>query len=266
MKKTLITLMALAGMASAAEMTDGLAAWWTFDNNSSSYVSYTGATAGVSTGLTEAHFSATGGVDGKGYISSIVNDTRFDFWSDLTAFNISSSSFTLSFKVRGVTADYRDILHFAIDGIDGSLRLQTENPGNGNDVCLYGTNLEVTEDAARDAIRGDEGWANVIIVGNGTSITLNINGYTSTVSYTPAENGIIRNFQLGACWAGIDTDRRVTADYDDLAIWNRALSDTEVKLLASGAVADGTLSIPEPTTATLSLLALAGLAARRRRK
>ena len=266
MKKTIITLTALAGMASATEMTDGLAAWWTFDNNSSTYVSYTGAKAGVNTGLTNSHFTTTGGVDGKGYITSIVDNTRFDFYSDLSAFNISASSFTLSFKVRGVTADYRDILTLAIDGIDGTLRLQTENPDNGSDVCLYGTSLEVTDNEAREAIRDEDGWANVIIVGNGTTLTLNVNGYTSTVEYTPSKDGKVKNFQLGAYWGGSNSDRRADADYDDLAIWNRALSDTEVNLLASGAVANGTRSIPEPTTATLSLLALASLAARRRRK
>ena len=270
MKKTIIALLALTGVASAAEMTDGLAAWWTFDNGSSNYVSYTNATTSVNTGLTTDHFTATGGVDGNGFISNVVvvddSEKRFDFYNDLSGFNISASSFTLSFKVRGTSADYRDILNFAIDGIDGSLRLQTENPNEGNDVCLYGTSLVVTNDAAREAIRGKDGWANVIIVGNGTTLTLNVNGYTSTVTYTPTADGKVRNFQLGALWGGGETDRRVNADYDDVAIWNRALSNDEVKLLASGATANGALPIPEPTTATLSLLALAGLAARRRRK
>ena len=43
---------------------------------------------------------------------------------------------------------------------------------------------------------------------------------------------------------------------DNLYVWNRALGTTEVKALV----------VPEPATATLSLLALCGLAARRRRK
>ena len=47
-----------------------------------------------------------------------------------------------------------------------------------------------------------------------------------------------------------------SAEIDNLAIWNKALSSNQVKSLV----------VPEPTTATLSLLALAGLAARRRRK
>ena len=46
-----------------------------------------------------------------------------------------------------------------------------------------------------------------------------------------------------------------SAQIDNLAIWNTALSAEQVK----------SLIVPEPTTATLSLLALAGLAARRRR-
>ena len=46
-----------------------------------------------------------------------------------------------------------------------------------------------------------------------------------------------------------------STNIDNILIYNNALSATEVKAL----------TIPEPTTATLSLLALAGLAARRRR-
>ena len=49
--------------------------------------------------------------------------------------------------------------------------------------------------------------------------------------------------------------------FADGEIKNITVEDTE-----NGVVVKGTAVIPEPTTATLSLLALAGLAARRRRK
>ncbi len=47
---------------------------------------------------------------------------------------------------------------------------------------------------------------------------------------------------------------------DDLAIWNRALSDTEIAGLA-----DGTLSIPEPTSLVLAVFGLVSLIVFRRR-
>lgn len=64
--------------------------------------------------------------------------------------------------------------------------------------------------------------------------------------------------QLGKRYGnGRDVDGTVT--FENVVVWNRALDAVEVQSLVVRAV-------PEPATATLSLLALAGLAARRRRK
>ena len=73
----------------------------------------------------------------------------------------------------------------------------------------------------------------------------------------PVLNALQNRIELGRRWQGGATlSEGETVDSDNITFWNKALSDSEV----SGLV------IPEPTTATLSLLALAGLAARRRRK
>ena len=64
----------------------------------------------------------------------------------------------------------------------------------------------------------------------------------------------LTGFQFGAAFGGNRVSNSVTLD--NIAVWNRALSAAEV----------ATLPLPEPTTATLSLLALAGLAACRRRR
>lgn len=261
MKKTIIALMALTGVA-AADMTSGLVAWWTFDSDAS-YTSYTGFSSSVTTGITSSNLHATGGVDGKGYVSSHYDGGNMDFYNGMGDMNISASSFTLSFKVRGATADYRSLFSMTI-GDAGQVNLQTENPNNGSDTCLYSTGIEITDDTVRDAIRSEDGWANVILTGDGETLTLTVNGYSASVAYTPGEDTKLSNFQLGSQWG--DGGRRVDADFDDLAIWNRVLTQEEVSLLAGGAVANGALQVPEPTTATLSLLALAGVAARRRRK
>ena len=73
----------------------------------------------------------------------------------------------------------------------------------------------------------------------------------------PVLNALQNRIELGRRWQGGATlSEGETVDFDNITFWNKALSDSEV----SGLV------IPEPTTATLSLLALAGLAARRHRK
>ncbi|MCQ2364946.1 MAG: hypothetical protein MJ051_05280 [Akkermansia sp.] len=66
-----------------------------------------------------------------------------------------------------------------------------------------------------------------------------------------AQVGAVDGLQFGSGWGGGHGANEVVID--NLYIWNKALTANEVA------------SIPEPATATLSLLALAGLAARRRR-
>ena len=85
---------------------------------------------------------------------------------------------------------------------------------------------------------------------NGNSIgsaTLNISGNDWTAE-------TITTLSLGS-WPGSSANSRSSAKFYNLAVYSGAMSASEVAAL-----------VPEPTTATLSLLALAGLAARRRRK
>ena len=121
-----------------------------------------------------------------------------DFYNGMGDMNISANSFTLSFKVRAVAADYTTLFSMNL-GSFGQLNMQTENPGNGSDTCIYCPNnqtLELTEDGARSAIKGNDSWANIIVTGDGQNLTLNINGYTATLAYSA--NGNLHNFQLGS--------------------------------------------------------------------
>lgn len=78
---------------------------------------------------------------------------------------------------------------------------------------------------------------------------------TLTTSTTDLTAETITTLSLGS-WVGSTNNSRSSAKFYDLAVYSGAMTATEVKAL----------TVPEPTTATLSLLALAGLAARRRRK
>ena len=77
----------------------------------------------------------------------------------------------------------------------------------------------------------------------------------ATASKTGLMDGEITSLGLGG-WAGGSPNSILDYTLGSLAVYDGAMSAAEVKGLI----------IPEPATATLSLLALAGLAARRRRR
>ena len=88
------------------------------------------------------------------------------------------------------------------------------------------------------------------------TLTLYVNGkQTSQVTNWVAAEGetlALTGFQFGSNFS--DVDKIANAEVSNITVWDKALSSAEVAAL-----------VPEPATATLSLLALAGLCARRRR-
>ncbi|MGN0829546.1 MAG: LamG-like jellyroll fold domain-containing protein [Akkermansia sp.] len=146
-----------------------------------------------------------------------------------------------------------------IDGMNDQLQFQT---GNDDHTYLYGSGIQFTDTKVKEALRS-ETWNNIVLTGDGKNLTLYINGTSASAAYTPTTDALISNFQLGSTWG--DGVRKIDADMDDLAIWNRVLDTKEIAALTSGSTALSVV-VPEPTTATLSLPALAGLAARRRRQ
>lgn len=91
-----------------------------------------------------------------------------------------------------------------------------------------------------------------------------------TYVYTLDVNGIISKYTgyySNSNCNVIDPSTLKVMQYSSLTLFNGALSSAEADALANGLLpANPTPSVPEPTTATLSLLALGALAARRRRK
>ena len=78
-------------------------------------------------------------------------------------------------------------------------------------------------------------------------------GTSTNASATNFVDETINNMQFG--YFG-NSGNGASTNFDNILVYSRALNAAEVK----------NLTVPEPTVATLSLLALAGLAARRRRK
>lgn len=273
MRKTLSLLLLTLGCQLAAQaatsitakegsLQAGLAFYWDFDNGSTDYKSATGMTMGISTGIQAVNQHATGGIRNSGYISSFNDPTRIDFYSGLGGSNIKANAFTMSLKISGLTADYRSMLCFTLGG--QSFNLQATNAGDGNQIALYGTGTGaptlLTGNNANSLLKGSD-WANVVLTSDGTNLTMYVNNLKVASAYAPGASTTLSNVQLSSMWG--DSSRAANANYDDFAIWNRALNDKEIKHLTSGGTA-GDL-IPEPATATLSLLGLAALMLRRRR-
>lgn len=251
MKKTLIALIAMVGAASA-EITDGLQ--WA--------ESVTGGLQKTSTFTINEYFDfSTPGV--------FVADAGNRAYSTNLGGKFTNA-FTLSFKLIDFDANnWEDAVSLYSNGIthgtNNSIQVQKNSSG---ELMVY------TENFSGSNVAGDASNINLgkldnlegkvlTLVFDGTGATKTLTAYVNgvanadTVTFTYADtvtpSTALTGFQFGTAFGGQRTANSVKLD--DLALWSRALSAAEVATL-----------VPEPTTATLSLLALCGLAARRRRK
>ena len=258
MKKTLITFLALTGIAMAESLS--------FDQLSQ-----------------ELQSGKAWSQADKEWTGPITLENEADLWANTS--NIGTS-FTVSFDISNITSvsANKAIISFAGNNnrsqeADGKMAIFTDSDGflvlknltdsNTNDkyfdgstygnatVSSYEMNLGVkTTDTTSSAIT-------ITIVSDTTAKTLTAykNGaLAGTWTNWNTDTGIT-GLQLGRIFGGNygegnDFFIDGTAVMDNLTIWNKAFTQTQVQ---------GLLVVPEPATATLSLLALAGLCARRRR-
>ena len=264
MKKTLITLLALGSCSMGAEL---VASWSSFDSLTDTTGDYTIAVSGQSSVTDEG-------------VLHIQSNQIHTATVDLTSANLTMEkgitvSITLSnaghwggnkpdviWSFKTSTEEHA----FACTYMPGS---DAQYPNKDNVLGFVyagaGSNVNMT-DTALPSLTGDTPvtvtltilgnevsmYQNGVLFQSGTfNLTKTNNSVTTEIDYTKDVVGL---FSLGS-WAGSSLNGRMTADVYNLAIYNGALSAEEVAKL-----------VPEPTTATLSLLALCGLAARRRRK
>ncbi len=255
MKKTIIALLALGSVASAAsigysEMSDA-------------------QKEGVVMGLDWAGSDSVGSLSGGEVVDGALTYSGAP-WANVS----TGSSFTVSFDITDLSAKaWQDVLCLASsvnthnNSDERKLQLQANGSGmlymyntggtlfNGNsDASSTNMELGITTSDVADAVYTLTFVSDV----SAKTFTGYVNG-TQVGQWTDwTSDGGIGGIQFGQRFGG---GRGLEGDFtlDNLTIWNRALTAADVKTLT-------TVAVPEPTTATLSLLALAGLAARRRRK
>ena len=249
MKKTLVALMSLAGVAMADETL--LTMDFTALTGSTNADLPAGWTAGQWNGNGNTpyyNFGNTGAVVGQSWKQNFLT-TETDI--------ASQGEYTISFTLYNSVEDTGNMFFLSSE----TYSVVIGNSYNSNSEIYVGT---LTEAVGRDYVCFQENTKiNPTVLDNSTglnvsgsiSYTLTMLGGNMTVSATVAD---------GTTWS-TTVNGMADVTFDKLGFMNDGAPGT-AGVKGISITTPGTPAIPEPTTATLSLLALAGLAARRRRK
>lgn len=269
MKKTLIALVALSTAVNAAsvgydsmtaQQQEGVVLAWDFSDGSNA----------LSKGSIGENFTLN-----ETNTAAVITTNGNHPWTTSLASSVPNGDFTLSF----------DIYSFKANNWQSLVALYSGSAGNaaGDNRCIQIGVTSGGELSVFNEVGGAIGFGQIDTDGNlGTGLFSSYTGSatltlvsdmtnTKTLTlyvdgvqvgqhanwYVTAENesSALKGLQFGALF-GSDYRKFPEAEIGNITLWNKALSTSEVSALI----------VPEPTTATLSLLALAGLAARRRRK
>ena len=250
MKKTLITLMTLAGVAFGADDTlfsmdftaltgstnDNLPADWSAGQwNGSGNVPY-------------YNFGVNGAVVGQPWKQNYLT-TNFDIESQ--------GAYTITFTLYNSVEDTGNMFFLSSD----SYSIVMGNSYNSNSEIYVGT---LTEAVGRDYVCFQTNTKiNPTVIDNSTGLDVSGN-----ISYTLTMQGgnmtINATVGNGTTWSTTITGME-DVTFDKIGFLTDG-SNSTAGVKGITITAPSSPSVPEPATATLSLLALAGLAARRRRK
>lgn len=259
MKKALIAVMALASVATAADVGYVKDTTWVND------VTFTGNPVGVETILLStvgANWSNEGSIYWGGTNSTInlTVDANYTPWRIKTADNATINSLTLNFTGNHtLSVPSNSDANFAFTNVV-TLNINFGSGGlisTGQVIDLGSDDLNLNFTSTTDITKVKAGlYTRDLMVSTGTI------WYSDNYLKEPSGTGKINFRDSGLDAAGYTFKGFVDAkNSSSLAAGEYALAldgTQKYQLVAH--------IIPEPTTATLSLLALAGLAARRRRK
>ncbi|MBR6576795.1 MAG: PEP-CTERM sorting domain-containing protein [Akkermansia sp.] len=233
MKKTIIALMALAGSAFGADyVTENI---WSIDFGSEYTGGYQVSGDLTSIGTVWDVVGVEGGTQTDSNKRAHLQGGNFGDWSSDFEFSIT---LTLG---ETITADNNWPVFFELMGNNTALRVGPY-VAEGNVVDIDGNLTKNSEQAASVTAGGTH---TITLTKIGTSVSASVDGVvSSTGTVAEGTSGTIDNVFLGG------------GNYGYYKI------NSVIKNISWSSIT----TVPEPATATLSLLALAGLAARRRRK
>ena len=189
--------------------------------------------------------------DGNGY-GVITTTTNTAMYKE----NISWNDFTISVDVNTMSAGHL----LTLKDSDGDFIYLTSSATTPLTLTYDGVTGSVKSYVNPTTADKTLNWTTITLVRESNVLTLYVDGLSqgslTEVLSEGEEVASITGLQFANRFTGGNPSAPINATIDNVTLWSRALSAKEVRAFA----------VPEPTTATLSLLALAGLAARRRRK
>ncbi len=243
MKKTIIALMALAGAAMAATTPE-----WSFVDNGNGTATYSVTLNGNYTiDLGKAAIE-----NGEAFTMTV--ETKASGWANQYGSGLVSTNDPYSYNTAPEQADNNFRMYF------GSAN-NTERVVVGINRWSYGSNeskltgIDVSNVPALESGSATKTVSpltlGMVLTYNGSSLLTITNTADSDIKFSISESNVVGTFNFATL-----TNTGVAS-----------MPDAETFISITKAyTAPITPAVPEPTTATLSLLALAGLAARRRRK
>ena len=265
MKKTLITLLSLAGVASAytTTVTPLTLGGWTLDPNDTTKLSLVDGVLSSTSGLHWAVGTATQSISSTlghatDYFACTTETDTLSFSFDMTNNGTGNGMITLALvgQNNAIVAGHGT---YEANGGGDDVQVAVTDNVTANGYVFAATNrtdaLQLTAGAtlqdgvptggATTTISGTIAWD-----GDSYALTLGTSAVSDTITYDLGLTSVdVR--KLVVVLEGGDNGNNGEG-------WDKTPSVTNLTITGN--------VIPEPTTATLSLLALAGLAARRRRK
>ncbi len=280
MKKTLITLAALAAsVASAASIGE-----WNFEENLNATVGTSGKQNTYSTGTITYVDSVKAGalnVPGSSYMVATDMGKAVQLVDNTSWISLESTTYTttvhpehdftmstyVNFSAFSTANDPIVPVFGTCNGTTEGIVLGIRHEGDGYGLTFTRPNLRHEATGKITGLTADA-WHHIAVsyVAETQTATWYLDG-SLAATYTLSSTELTSFDSNSGCAIGSWAQDANKDDYtggsmmlDHMQIYDTALTAAEIRTNA------GLMLIPEPTTATLSLLALAGLAARRRRK
>ena len=175
--------------------------------------------------------------------------------------NFSTNDFTVAGWVKTAQADRGNI--FSNGGDDGGGIRYVPSMGEGNDNKLT---LTTDDDSSKvqtmgDTVLNDGVWHHIATVRGGDTFRVYVDGVEDGTAAVPAGYDLSGTSQknayigVGISQSSGEFQKQLGGLYDDIAVWNEALSADHIAGLADGSIP----VVPEPSSIALALLGLVGL-------